>query len=135
MSMTFSPEKFLDLFARKWPELLEQLLNHINATTLALLISLAVGIPLGVLITRNRAAAKIVIGVANVMQSIPCIALMALAVICIGIGTAPAILMVFVYAFLPILKNTYTGIVSVDPKSLEVARGLGLTRTRCLFKV
>ena len=58
MSMTFSPEKFLDLFARKWPELLEQLLNHINATTLALLISLAVGVPLGVLITRNRAASS-----------------------------------------------------------------------------
>ena len=58
-----------------------------------------------------------------------------LAVCFLGIGTVPAILMVFVYAFLPILKNTYTGIMSVDPKNLEVARGMGLTRTRCLFLV
>ena len=69
------------------------------------------------------------------MQSIPSIALLSLAVCFLGIGTVPAILMVFVYAFLPILKNTYTGIMSVDPKNLEVARGMGLTRTRCLFLV
>jgi osmoprotectant transport system permease protein len=69
------------------------------------------------------------------MQSVPCIALLALSVCFLGIGTAPAILMVFVYALLPILKNTYTGIMGVSPMYLEVARGLGLTRFRCLFKV
>ena len=135
MGISFSLSSFWELLVSRWPELVTELFRHINMTTLALLISLAIGVPLGILITRNQTAAKIVIGIANVMQSIPSIALLSLAVCFLGIGTVPAILMVFVYAFLPILKNTYTGIMSVDPKNLEVARGMGLTRTRCLFLV
>ena len=135
MGISFSLSSFWETRSSRWPELVTELFRHINMTTLALLISLAIGVPLGILITRNQTAAKIVIGIANVMQSIPSIALLSLAVCFLGIGTVPAILMVFVYAFLPILKNTYTGIMSVDPKNLEVARGMGLTRTRCLFLV
>ena len=135
MGISFSLSSFWELLVSRWPELVTELFRHINMTTLALLISLAIGVPLGILITRNQTAAKIVIGIANVMQSIPSIALLSLAVCFLGIGTVPAILMVFVYAFLPILKNTYPGIMSVDPKNLEVARGMGLTRTRCLFLV
>ncbi len=121
MGISFSLSSFWELLVSRWPELVTELFRHINMTTLALLISLAIGVPLGILITRNQTAAKIVIGIANVMQSIPSIALLSLAVCFLGIGTVPAILMVFVYAFLPILKNTYTGIMSVDPKNLEVA--------------
>ena len=135
MGISFSLSSFWELLVSRWPELRTERFRHINMTTLALLISLAIGVPLGILITRQQTAAKIVIGIANVMQSIPSIALLSLAVCFLGIGTVPAILMVFVYAFLPILKNTYTGIMSVDPKNLEVARGMGLTRTRCLFLV
>ena len=99
------------------------------------LISLAVGVPVGILITRNKTAAGAALTIANLMQSIPCLALLAISVIFIGIGTKPAIMMVFVYAFLPILKNTYTGIMSVDPKNIEVARGIGLSRWKCLFEI
>lgn len=104
-------------------------------TTIAVLISLAVGVPVGILITRNKTAAGAALTIANLMQSIPCLALLAISVIFIGIGTKPAIMMVFVYAFLPILKNTYTGIMSVDPKNIEVARGIGLSRWKCLFEI
>ena len=135
MGISFSLSSFWELLVSRWPELVTELFRHINMTTLALLISLAIGVPLGILITRNQTAAKIVIGIANVMQSIPSIALLSLAVCFLGIGTVPAILMVFVYAFLPILKNTYTGIMSVDPKNLEVARGIGLTRAQQLTRV
>ncbi len=134
-SVGFSIDKFIQVFQANQAEFFTELFRHISMTSLAILISLLIGVPLGILITRNKTLAKAVIGFANVMQSIPCIALMALAVVFMGIGTAPAILMVFVYAFLPILKNTYTGIMSVDPKNLETARGLGLSRTRCLFKI
>lgn len=127
--------EFMTLLLQKREELFVLFLQHINMTTIAVLISLAVGVPVGIMITRNKMAAKIMIAVANVMQSIPCLALLAISVIFIGIGTKPAILMVFVYAFLPILKNTYTGIMSVDPKNLEVARGIGLSRWKCLFEI
>ena len=127
--------EFFELFAVKKVELLELLIQHINMTTIAVLVSLLIGVPVGVMITRNKTAARIVLGIANVMQSIPCLALLAISIIFIGVGTKPAILMVFVYAFLPILKNTYTGIMSVDPKNIEVAKGIGLSRWKCLFKI
>lgn len=127
--------EFFELVALKRVELLENFLQHVNMTTIAVLISLAIGVPVGILITRNKTAAKIVIALANVMQSIPCLALLAISVIFLGIGVKPAVLMVFVYAFLPILKNTYTGIMSVDPKNIEFARGVGLTKWKRLTKI
>ena len=71
MGISFSLSSFWELLVSRWPELVTELFRHINMTTLALLISLAIGVPLGILITRNQTAAKIVIGIANVMQS-PC---------------------------------------------------------------
>ena len=116
-------------------ELLELFLEHMNMTTMAVFISLLIGVPLGILITRSRLSAKIVIGIANVMQSIPCIALLAFSVPFVGIGTRPAVLMVIIYALLPIIKNTYTGIMSIDPKTIEVAKGIGLTKWKRLFRI
>lgn len=127
--------EFFELFAVKKIELLELLIQHINMTTIAVLVSLLIGVPVGIVITRSKPAARIVLGIANVMQSIPCLALLAISIIFIGVGTKPAVLMVFVYAFLPILKNTYTGIMSVDPKNIEVAKGIGLSRWKCLFQI
>ncbi len=125
---------FTTFMEKKW-ELLELFFDHLNMTTIAVIISLAIGVPVGILITRNKLAAKIVIGIANVLQSIPCIALLAFSIPFVGIGTKPAILMVIVYALLPIIKNTYTGINGIAPATLEVARGLGLTKWKRLFKV
>ena len=122
---------FLD---KKW-ELLGLFTEHMNMTVLAVFISLLIGVPAGILITRNKFASKLVIGIANVMQSIPCIALLAFSIPFVGIGAKPAILMVIVYALLPIIKNTYTGLMSVPPETLEVAKGLGITKWRRLFKV
>lgn len=127
--------EFFELFMIKKMELLELMIQHIHMTTIAVMVSLMIGVPMGIIITRNKTAARIVLGIANVMQSIPCLALLAISIIFIGVGTKPAILMVFVYAFLPILKNTYTGIMSVDPKNIEVAKGIGLSRWRCLFQI
>ena len=94
-------------------ELLQLFIEHLNMTAIAVFISLLIGVPLGILITRNKILAKAVIGLANVMQSIPCIALLAFSIPFVGIGTKPAILMVIVYALLPIIKNAYTGIMSI----------------------
>lgn len=122
---------FLDRRGEIW----ELFLQHVDLSTMAVLLSLLIGVPLGLLITKNRPAAAAVIGLANVLQSIPSLALLAFLVPFIGIGEKPAILMVVLYALLPIIKNTYTGITSIDPKLLEAADGIGLTRLQRLFRV
>ncbi len=126
---------FMNLFMDKKAELLQLFVQHLNMTTIAVFISLLIGIPVAILITRNKIASQVVIGIANIMQSIPCIALLAFAVPFVGIGAKPAILMVIIYALLPIIKNTYTGITSIDPKTIEVARGLGLSKGQRLLKI
>ena len=135
MKGVVSLSNFFQLFLDKKWELLDLFIEHMNMTVLAVFISLMIGVPLGIIITHNKVAAKIVIGIANVMQSIPCIALLAFAIPFVGIGAKPAILMVIIYALLPIIKNTYTGLMSIDPKTLEVAKGLGITKWKRLFKV
>lgn len=126
---------FIQVFLENRTELLEQFLRHLSMTSIAVFIAIAVGVPVGVVITRNRTASRIVMGIANVMQSIPCIALLAFSIPLVGIGEKAAILMVIVYALLPIIKNTFTGISGVPPTTLEVARGLGLSYKQQLFQV
>lgn len=125
----------LELLSSKKYELLNLFMQHINLTTMAVMIALIIGIPLGILITRNKGCARMVIGLANIMQSIPCIALLAFSIPFLGVGEKPAILMVIVYALLPIIKNTYTGIISIDARTVEVARGLGITKWKRLFSI
>lgn len=109
---------------------------------LVLLVALPVGlailiaVPLGILCTRNRRVANILLGVAGVMQTIPSLALLSFMVmIGLGIGFKPAIVAIFLYAILPVLRNTYIGIESVDPFMKKAARGMGMTNLQCLMQV
>lgn len=123
------------LFIDKSPDLWMRFMEHMNMTTMAVALSILIGVPLGIAITKSKRASSIVIGIANIMQSIPCVALLAFSVPFVGIGAKPAIIMVITYALLPIIKNTYTGISSIDPRILEAADGIGLSRWQKLFKV
>ena len=118
---------YITIFAEEWEDLSEEFLRHLAMTSFAVVLALIVAVPLGIAITRSKALSSVVIGIANVMQSIPCMALLAIGIPFLGVGETLAIFMVFVYAFLPILKNTYTGISSISP-SMEIARGIGLTQ-------
>lgn len=125
----------LALFLDKYPDVWMRFMEHMNMTTMAVALSVIIGVPLGIAITKNKTASNIVIGIANLMQSIPCVALLAFSVPFVGIGEKPAIIMVIVYALLPIIKNTYTGIMSIDPHTMEAADGIGLSSWQKLFKV
>lgn len=109
------------VMARTW--------EHLGLVALSVSIAVAVGVPLGVLITRRIRWRAPVFGVANVFQTIPSLALFGflLAVPFVGIGARNAIIALVVYSLLPIVRNTYTGIVGVDPAVREAARGLGMT--------
>lgn len=127
--------EFLTQFMERRGELLELTIEHMEMTSLAVLASLIVGGLIGIAITKNDKAAAIVIGIANLMQSIPSIGLLAFMVPFVGIGQKPAIIMVVIYALLPIIKNTYTGITGIDPKLLEAASGIGLSKTQQLLRI
>ncbi len=110
-------------------------LEHIKLTCIAVVFSILVGVPLGILISYIKKLSKPVLGVANIIQAIPSLALLGLSIPLLGIGSLPAIVMVVIYSLLPIIKNTYTGLENIDPLTLEAAKGIGLTKTQRLFRV
>ncbi|MEH2116510.1 ABC transporter permease [Nostoc sp.] len=120
------------------PEILQHTLEHLFLVGIAIGIAILVGIPLGILITRKTYLRQPILGIANVLQTIPSLALFGLLIpvpIIGGIGAVPAIVALTVYSLLPIIRNTYTGITSVDPAIREAGRGMGMTDRQLLLQV
>lgn len=126
---------FLQFFIGRLPEVLAQTVRHLSITGTAVFIAIFIGVPLGILITRNRQAARVILSVANVMQTIPSLAFFGLMIPLLGIGRPLAIFVLFLYALLPIIKNTYTGIKGVDDSLTEAGRGMGMTNGQLLTMV
>src|SRR5688572_14476734 len=116
-------------------KLLEQTLTHIGLTFISLLIAVLIGVPLGILISRKVKYAGTILGLAGILQTIPSIALLGVMIPLLGIGPKPAIVALFLYALLPIIRNTYTGIKEVDPSITDAAKGMGMSRLQILNKV
>ena len=116
-------------------EMGQQTLEHLGLTLISLGLATAVGISLGVLITRIQWAAKSVMGLVNVFQTIPSMALLGFLLPIMGIGERPAIVALFLYALLPIVRNTYTGIREVPGAVREAAQGMGLSSQQRLMQV
>lgn len=116
-------------------QLLETLIEHIQLSFIALLIAVVIAVPLGILLTKTKKLAEVIINITAVLQTIPSLALLGLMIPLFGIGRIPAIIALVIYALLPILRNTYTGIKEVDPSLIEAARGIGMKTGRRLSKV
>ncbi|MDZ7950041.1 ABC transporter permease [Nostoc sp. DedQUE09] len=120
------------------PEILQHTLEHLFLVGIAIGIAILVGIPLGILITRKTYLRQPILGIANIFQTIPSLALFGLLIpvpIIGGIGAVPAIVALTVYSLLPIIRNTYTGITGVDPAIREAGRGMGMTDRQLLLQV
>jgi len=115
--------------------ILERLFQHIQITLYAISIAIAIGVPLGILISYIQPFKKPILGFANVVQAIPSIALLGFLVPILGIGEKPAIFMVVVYSLLPIIKNTSTGLASINQDTVEAAKGIGMTEFQILMRV
>jgi osmoprotectant transport system permease protein len=113
----------------------QQMLQHVALTAAALLLGVAVGVPVGLWLTRRPRYAPAVLGVAGVLQTVPSIALLGFLIPVLGIGAAPAILALLLYSLLPIIRNTVAGIQGVPPAVVEAARGLGFTDGQILRRV
>jgi len=120
---------------QNWQLILSKTGEHVSLAFIAVGLACLVGIPLGVMITKSKKAASIVIGIANIMQTIPSLALFAFVIPIIGVGRPNAIFALFLYALLPIIKNTYIGLNNVDPAIIEAARGMGMSRAQIMFRV
>lgn len=126
---------FIDFLQQESGKILEQTLQHIGLTFISLLIAVVIGVPVGIAICRKPKMAGAVLGFAGVLQTIPSIALLGFMIPLLGIGPAPAIVALFLYALLPIVRNTYTGITQVDPAVIEAATAIGMSKKQLLFKV
>ncbi|MFC3563191.1 ABC transporter permease/substrate-binding protein [Pedobacter jamesrossensis] len=116
-------------------KLFSQTLQHIGLTFISLLFAIAIGLPLGILIARKRKLSGTVLAAAGILQTVPSIALLGFMIPVLGIGAKPAIVALLIYALLPIIRNTYTGIIGIDKNVIEAAKALGMSKIQVLFKV
>lgn len=126
---------FIDTLIQRRGELLTTIFEHIQISFIALLIAALIGVPLGIALTKTRKLSEVIMNIAAVLQTIPSLALLGLMIPLFGIGKVPAVIALVVYALLPILRNTYTGINEVDPSLVEAAKGIGMKPGRRLSKV
>lgn len=125
-------------FSQYGSEIATLTVEHLWLTGASMLFAVAIAVPAGIGLTRNPRWANPVIGVANVLQTIPSLAMFGFLLPLPWLGERAAriaIVALTAYALLPILRNTYAGIRAIDPAVIEVARALGLTNTQRLFKV
>lgn len=125
----------MEMFQERKAQLLAALLEHIQLSFIALFFAVLIAIPLGIYLTNKKKIAESIIGISAVLQTIPSLALLGLLIPLFGIGKVPAIIALVVYALLPILRNTYTGINEVDPSLKEAALAMGMNRPKRLLKV
>jgi osmoprotectant transport system permease protein len=131
--------KLNDFFLIKYAqEILERTIEHLFLVVISIGVATIIGIPLGILITRQKYLRQPILGIANVLQTIPSLALFGLLIpvpIIGGIGQTPAIVALTLYSLLPIIRNTYTGIAGVDLAIREAGRGMGMTDRQLLLQV
>jgi len=125
----------VEMFQERNEQLLAALLEHIQISFIALFFAVIIAIPLGIYLTNKKKIAESIIGISAVLQTIPSLALLGLLIPLFGIGKVPAIIALVVYALLPILRNTYTGIKEVDPSLKEAALAMGMNMPKRLLKV
>ncbi|MBY8914941.1 ABC transporter permease/substrate-binding protein, partial [Bacillus sp. YC2] len=126
---------FLHEVSDRKGQLINALLEHIQISLIALFFAVIISIPLGIYLTRKQKLSEVIIGITAVLQTIPSLALLGLLIPIVGIGKIPAVIALIVYALLPILRNTYTGIKEIDPSLIEAARAMGMNSRKRLGKV
>lgn len=116
-------------------QLLQKTWEQLYISFIALALGIIVAVPLGIFITRYHKTARVVIAIASMLQTVPSLALLALMIPFFGVGKIPAIIALFIYSLLPILRNTYIGMTRVNPDIIDAAKGLGMTRWQIIRSV
>lgn len=128
-------QHFFYYFQENGSYIFAQFIRHFLISIYGVLFAAVVGIPVGIMISRRRKLANWVIRLANIIQTIPSLAMISILIIGLGLGVNVVIVTVFLYSLLPIIKNTYTGMIQVDKNILDVGKGMGMTARQRLFMV
>ena len=123
------------LYAERWHFFLNLTIQHLEISLIAIVIAIIIGLGLGILISRYRHLCSPVLGLTNFIYTIPTIALFGFLIPFSGIGNFTAIIALTVYALLPMVRNTYTGLTGIDREIIEAARGMGSTSAQILFRI
>lgn len=123
------------LYAERWQFFLDLTFQHLQIALTAIVCAAIIGLGLGILISRYRHSSPVVLGLTNFIYTIPSIALFGFLIPFSGIGNTTAIIALTVYALLPMVHNTYTGISGIDKEVIEAARGMGSTPFQILYKI
>ncbi|MDD2371516.1 MAG: ABC transporter permease [Firmicutes bacterium] len=127
--------RVIELYRERWDFFLQLFIEHIYLTFIAIVIITILGLILGIIMTRNKTMANIIMTTVNFIYTIPSIALFGFFVSITGIGFKSALIALVIYGLLPIIRNTYVGITEVDPFLIESAIGMGTTNSQLLYKV
>ncbi|PKR77648.1 choline ABC transporter permease [Halalkalibacillus sediminis] len=128
---------YIEFLTERYESILEYSYQHLTISFLAIIFGILLTVPLAVFMTRIKQdfIKGTIFNIANIFQTIPTIALLALMIPLFGIGMKPAVIALFLYSLLPLLRNTYAGIASVDPGVIESAKGMGFSPVKRLFKI
>ncbi|MAZ49492.1 MAG: amino acid ABC transporter permease [Halobacteriovoraceae bacterium] len=129
---TFEEESLISFFKNRLPYLKKLFIEHMLLSLGALFMACLISIPLGILLTRKEHLTKFIFPIVNTIQTIPSIALLGFMIPLLGIGYLPALIALFLYSLLPLLRNTYEGIKGVDHNYIEASRGMGLSSFQIL---
>lgn len=127
--------EIIDLIQSRWDFFLGLLVEHIQISLLSIVIAMGIGLAIGILISEYQKSSKVVIGIVNFIYTIPSISLLGFLIPLSGVGDATAVIALTVYALLPMVRNTHTGLTNVSPLLLEAATGMGSTKMQTLIKV
>ncbi|MBF2595869.1 ABC transporter permease [Listeria welshimeri] len=125
-------KQLIDYYQTNGSYVMEEFWRHFLMSVYGVIFAAIIAIPLGVYIARKKRLAGWVIQIANIIQTIPALAMLAVLMLIMGLGTNTVVLSLFLYSLLPILKNTYTGIRNVDGALLESGKAMGMTKWQVL---
>ena len=128
-------QQFIAYFQENGGYVFAQFVCHFLISIYGVLFAAIVGIPLGIWISKKMRMADWVIRIANIIQTIPSLAMISILMIGMGLGVNVVILTIFLYSLLPIIKNTYTGMRQVDRNTLDVGKGMGMTSWQRLYMI
>lgn len=126
-----------NFIVERYPDILKALQEHLFLSSSSVLLGTIIAVPIGILLVYSRSgwSNRIVFFVANLFQTVPSLALLAILIPLLGIGMKPAILALFLYSLMPILRNTYDGFNAVDKGVLQSARGMGYSTAQTILRV
>lgn len=135
MTQMSKVEQFFFYMQENGVYVFSQFIDHFLISIYGVLLAAVIGIPLGIVIAKYAKLSSVVITLANIIQTIPALALMAILMLVLGLGKTTVIVTVFFYSLLPIIKNTYVGITTINKSVTDAGRGMGMTKAQILYMV